>query len=322
MADRNFIHAALRRREVVQALGLWGTALLLQGCLTTGDVEQLVSVQNFQKLFGGQKLGPQEELQMGNTLYGPTIDQAGGAYRNSHVQTAMREFAAPLFRNGAKPDLPWEVTVLDDNTVNAWALPGGKLAVNKGLLRYVDSDAELASVLGHEMGHVIKSHAVQELETERFTTDLTDIGKSFLASKAEEQVGASQLAPIGNVVGVGNLTREALTQLQAPLVGLVVSGYSRSHEYEADSNILEVFGRTGHDPARSYTFFQTLLEIIPAGTKATTSLYSTHPATEARIDRLREEAARMPAGETARPSDAFARLKRTFPTRRAAPPTV
>jgi predicted Zn-dependent protease len=308
MRDKSFIREVLHRRDLLSFLGLGGTALLLQGCLTKGDMQGLVSQANFEKLFSGPKYSEKDEVQMGETLYGPTIDQAGGAYKNPRVQKAMQEFASPLFASSTRPNLPWEITILEDNTVNAWALPGGKVAIHKGLLRYCPTDAELASVIAHEMGHVERAHAVQEMGSERFTKNFTDIGKDLALSKASTFTS--------RVPGTNDLTRDALDQLQAPLVKLVTSGYSRSNEFEADANILSTFQKSGHDPQKSYTFFETLLKLIPPDTQTTTSLYSKHPETQARIEALRERAGTIQVAER-KPLDAgaFAQLKRAFPTR-------
>lgn len=307
------IRNMLRRRDVVNGLGLFGLSMLLEGCLTTSDVQQLVNAGNIETLFRGTSFTEKDEIQMGSALYGPTIDAAGGPYRNPRVQKAMQNFARPLFAASARPDLPWEVTVLDDNTVNAWALPSGKIGVNKGLLRYVGSDDELAAVLGHEMGHVVKSHAANEMSTGQFGRNFTGIMRDFAASKVVQRTG---------VGATGDLTKEAIDQLKEPLIALVTSGYSRDHEFEADQNILAVYQATSYDPRKSYAFFETLLTLLPPGTRATTSLYSTHPETQARIDRLRAAAAKMQAPPVAPRSDDFAQLKRTFPTRHAPPSAV
>jgi beta-barrel assembly-enhancing protease len=313
MRDRATIRGMLRRREVVNGLGLFGLSLLLEGCLTTSDVQQLVTSGNVETLFRGTSFSEKDEIQMGSALYGPTIDAAGGAYRNPRVQTAMQKFAQPLFAASSKPNLPWAITVVDDNTVNAWALPSGKIGVNKGLLRYVANDDELAAVIGHEMGHVEGSHAVNEMSTGQFGRNAAGILRDFAAGKAVQytRVGAA-----------GDLTKEAIDQIKDPLIALVTSGYSRDHEYAADQNILAVYGRVRYDPQKSYAFFETLLRLLPPGTQATTSLYSTHPETQGRIDRLRSAAAKMQEPATDPRSDAFAQLKRTFPTRHGPPGAV
>ena len=99
-------------------------------------------------LFDSVSMGEEDEIRLGETLYPRFIDRMGGAYRNRKLQTALRSFAEPLFKTSDRGKLPWEITLLNDNTVNAWVLPGGKVAVNKGLLRYVDNESELAAVVG------------------------------------------------------------------------------------------------------------------------------------------------------------------------------
>jgi predicted Zn-dependent protease len=87
-----------------------------------------------------QSLGEKDEIQIGNTLYGRIVDSQGGYYRNAAVQAEMERFAAPLIATVQRQHLPWEIVVLDNNEVNAWALPGVKLGVDKGLLRYCASE--------------------------------------------------------------------------------------------------------------------------------------------------------------------------------------
>jgi beta-barrel assembly-enhancing protease len=308
MRDKTFIREVLHRRDLLAMLGLGGTALVLQGCLTQGDLQSLVTEANFNKLFVGPKYSEKDEIQMGKSLYGPTIDQSGGAYNNPRLQKAMGDFARPLFATSSRPSLPWEITILEDNTVNAWALPGGKIAVNKGLLRYCPTDAELAAVIGHEMGHVERSHAVQEMSSESRWSSAADLGKNFAMSKMSTYTS--------RIPGTNDLTKEALDALQGPLLKLVTSGYSRENEFEADANILNTFQKSGHDPQKSYTFFETLLKLIPPDTQQTTSLYSKHPETEARIAALKEKSSTVQASDR-KPADAeaFAQLKRAFPTR-------
>ncbi|HSV28374.1 MAG TPA: M48 family metallopeptidase, partial [Candidatus Omnitrophota bacterium] len=108
-------------------------------------------------------LGEKDELDMGARLYPHLIKASGGAYANKAVQRDMRNFAEPLFRTSLRA-FQWEITVIDDETPNSWVLPTGKMAVNKGLLRYVANEHELAAVIAHEMAHAEKSHAVAEMK--------------------------------------------------------------------------------------------------------------------------------------------------------------
>jgi predicted Zn-dependent protease len=252
-------------------------------------------------LFDGLTMGEADEIRIGETLYPRFIDRMGGAYRNRRLQTSLRNFAEGMFKTTARPQLPWEVTLLNDNTVNAWVLPGGKVAVNKGLLRYVNHEAELAAVIGHEIGHAELSHGLSQMRSESFTKGLSSLSREALAS----QVGSDRL-----------LTDQFIDLLEAPLLEMVTTGYSEDREFEADLHLLKVFEKTGHDPSQAANFFRTLLEIMPRDTEDTTSLFSTHPGMQERIDRIEQAADGLDVSRRQTAGADFEQLKRTFPTRK------
>jgi predicted Zn-dependent protease len=245
-----------------------------------------------------------DELAIGRDLYQPLLRESGGAYPNRAIQAAVRRFAQPLFQTSGRGGFQWEITVVTDDSVNAWALPAGKLALNHGLLRYVASEHELAAVIAHEMGHAEFSHHLQAMRREAFTRALTAAGRDALA--------ASLRGP------GGTLTTSGIDALRGPLHGMVRSGYGREAEREADRHVFAVFKRTGHDPAGAIAFYRTMLDLVPSGSEATTSLFSTHPGTRARIADLERESAEAPrvAGGSRGTAAAFAEIKETFPTRR------
>ena len=254
-------------------------------------------------LFEGITLGEEDEIRIGVGLYPRMIAGFGGAYKNSKVQSAMRRFAEPLIRTTARPNLPWEIVVLDDNTVNAWALPGGKLAVNKGLLRYAASDHELAAVIAHEIGHVEKSHALEEMRSGKFTSFFTEAGAQAIRTQVES--GAETL-----------MTDMMLDALSSAIIQLVTSGYSRGAELEADAHLLKVFDLAGYDPKQASGFYLTLLELIPPDAEGSTSLFASHPETRERAEKLDELAAGLPSPRFKAASRGYAELRRVFPTRK------
>ncbi len=252
-------------------------------------------------LFEGLTMGEADEIHIGETLYPRFIDKLGGAYRNRRLQTSLRGFGEDLFKTSERGALPWEITLINDNTVNAWVLPGGKIGVNKGLLRYVNHEAELAAVIGHEIGHAELSHGLSQMRSENFTKGLSSLGREALAS----QVGNDRF-----------VTDQLIDLLEAPLLEMVTTGYSEDREFEADLHLLKVFQKTGHDPSKADDFFRTLLQIMPKGTEDTTSLFSTHPGTQERIDRIQSTADGLDASSREMASVDFGKLKRTFPTRK------
>lgn len=291
----------ISRRTLLRRGGASIATGVVSGC--TGDQSTITTLLNMaQGIAGSASLGERDEIAIGNGLYGRVIDASGGYYRNAVVQSSIRKFAAPLIRTTTRPTLPWEIAVIDDNGVNAWALPGGKIAINKGLLRYVASDSELAAVIAHEIGHAELGHGIQAMRTQTFTRAVSGAGQQLL----ERRAGQS---------GLSGITGPILDSLQGPLTQLVMSGYSREAEAAADRHILGVFAQVGYAPNNASRFFRTLLELVPQDTTATTSLFSTHAGTQARISALDAEAVSLPAPSAAPASAGFAQLKQVFPTR-------
>lgn len=292
------------RRALLATVMVAGAVVPARGQNTT--INSLFNIGN--DLIRNQQQQPQlgeaDEIAIGRDLYQPLLRQSGGAYPNRSVQAAIQRFAQPLFQTSGRGGFQWEITVVDDDSVNAWALPAGKLALNKGLLRYVASEHELAAVIAHEMGHAELSHHLQAMRRESFTRALTAAGRDALA--------ASLRGP------GGTLTTSGIDALRGPMHGMIRTGYSREAEREADQHIVTVFRRTGHDPAGAVAFFRTMLELVPAGSDGTTSLFSTHPGTQARIADLERASADAPraSGGTRPTAAAFAEVKESFPTRR------
>ncbi|MGE5475731.1 MAG: M48 family metalloprotease [Bacteroidales bacterium] len=252
------------------------------------------------QVVGAYTAGEGEEIKMGQSFYQDYLTKSGGAYADRNAQEALRKFAQPLFAAADRRSLPWEVTLVNNNQVNAWALPGGKIAVNSELVRQCAHPDELASVIAHEIGHADKGHSLSQIQNQALLSSVGGLGRDALNKS----------------LGGGNLTSEVLSQIEGPLYDLMLKGYSRDHEFEADAHILRVFQITGHDPDRADDFFQTLLRLHPESSSETTSLFSTHPGTRERIARI-EAAARGLRPIRAAGNPGWAELKQLFPTPRA-----
>ena len=161
----------------------------------------------------------------------------------------------------------WEVTVFEDKALNAFALPGNKIGVHTGLIDLVDNQHQLASVIGHEIGHVLARHS-----NERMSQKLgAQMGISLIAAVAAPQTPLGQTA-LG-LLGVG-------TQY-----GLIMP-FSRLHESEADTIGIELMAKAGFNPAESITLWQKMAQASQGGQPP--EFLSTHPSHETRIDDLRE----------------------------------
>jgi len=251
-----------------------------------------------QQMLQAWSLNEDDEIKIGQTHYEPYIAKSGGRVPDRATQDALKAFAQPYIATSQRKRLPWEITLLNNNSVNAWAMPGGKMAVNAALVRYCATPEELASVIAHEVGHAEKSHGIQQMKNQAFISSMGNVGKSVLNSRT------------------GGLTGEVLQAIEGPLYGMILSGYSRQNEYEADAHILYVFGRTGADPQQAHRFFETLQRVYPPNDNATTSLFSTHPGTADRIARIKAEAAKSPVRSTGTSArhPGWADLKKRYPT--------
>jgi len=162
-----------------------------------------------------------------------------------------------VFRPDAR-NWKWEVNVLTSNEVNAWCMPGGKIAVYTGLIEKLKvTDDELAAVIGHEIAHALREHARE---------------------RASEQAVAGSLISIGSAIfGVGDLGQQGAQYAYMGLMGLP---NSRSHETEADRIGVELAARAGYDPRAAITLWQKMGQ---AGGSEPPKLLSTHPSSQDRI---------------------------------------
>jgi predicted Zn-dependent protease len=248
-----------------------------------------------------------DEIAMGTSYYERFIDQSGGLYNSQNAQEALRRFAQPLIATSKRPNLKFEIALVDNETVNAWALPGGKLAIHKGLIRYVATPEELAAVISHELAHAEFSHGVAQIKNKKFVQGMGGIAKQQIV----EKVAASKAGAVGAFA-----TQEVLTAFEGPVYDMITSGYSQDLEYTADGHIVPVFHSLGYDSAHASDFYNTLLRLVPPNTKATTSLYATHPGTKDRIKRL--QAVALKDKSPVAPSNGhpgWDELKADFPTR-------
>jgi len=147
-----------------------------------------------------------------------------GVYDSPALQTYVQQVGQKLAAQSHRPGLTYHFTVLDSPEVNAFALPGGYVYITRGILAYLNSEAELAAVLGHEIGHVTARHGVRQ----------------YTAATATGFVGAI----IGVATGIG-ATQDLFNNVFG---NAILSGYGRDHELESDRLGAEYLARTGYDP--------------------------------------------------------------------------
>jgi predicted Zn-dependent protease len=196
-----------------------------------------------------------------------------GVYEDDDLQSYVERLGQEIAQSSERPDLPWTFRVLDDPTVNAFALPGGFIYVTRGILAHLNSEAELAAVLGHEIGHVTARHSVSRLSK----AQLTNLGLIGL------MIFQPELAQYGDLAQTG--------------LGLLFLRFSRDDERQADDLGFRYMIEEGYDPREMRDVFQTLeraSEVYGEGNGALPSWLATHPSPGERVERVSAELAETP----------------------------
>lgn len=165
---------------------------------------------------------------------------------------------------------PWEVRVFQDDSANAFALPGGKVGVNTGILAVASNADQLAAVLGHEMAHVVFRHANERVSTSTVADAGLGMVNAYVGANASPQTRNAVMSALGLGTQVG-----------------VLLPFSRQHESEADLFGQQLMAKAGFDPAQAVALWQNMSK-AGSGTRPITWL-STHPDPSQRIDRLQAQ---------------------------------
>lgn len=217
-----------------------------------------------------------QELQMGAQAYAPTQQSQGGSYDvdpelTQYVQNVGNRLAAVSDRA-----LPYEFVVLNNSIPNAWALPGGKIAINRGLLTELNSEAELAAVLGHEVVHAAARHSAQQMSRGVLSQALV-VATAIATSDSEY----GNLA-VGSA-GVG--------------AQLINSKYGRGAELESDLYGMQYMSKAGYDPQGAVQLQETFVRLSEGRRSDWLSgLFASHPPSQARVTANKQTAAGLPSG--------------------------
>ncbi|WP_084005389.1 M48 family metalloprotease [Gilvimarinus polysaccharolyticus] len=242
--------------------------------LTTGCSVNPVTGQNELSL-----MSPAQEVALGAQQYTPSQQSQGGRYvvdpdLNVYVNKVGQKLAAVSDRR----ELPYEFVVLNNDVPNAWALPGGKIAINRGLLVLLGDEAELAAVLGHEIVHAAARHgAKQQTQGTLLNAGLMAAGVA-LASQDQQTAGLAVGA-----LGVGAQAWQAR--------------YGRDQELESDQYGIEYMVRAGYDPQGAVELQKTFVK-LSEGQQANwmESFFASHPPSQQRVEINKKLAAQRPGG--------------------------
>ncbi len=242
--------------------------LLLLGVLLTGCVMNPTTGRRQLAL-----ISQQDEIQMGEEAKLQLTEEFGGRVSSPALGGYLTEMGLGMARTteGNNPELPWEFTLLDSEVINAFALPGGKVFVSRGLVERLDNEAQLAAVVGHEIGHVTARH--------------------FVDRHSRELALGTSLSVAGAIVGVAgsnsDIGRYGALALPAVQMGgqVLVLSYNRDQEVEADRLGMRYMTNVGYDPTGARQMMGVLAE---ASSERSLELLATHPHPETRIEKINQ----------------------------------
>ncbi|MEL6112867.1 MAG: M48 family metalloprotease [Pseudomonadota bacterium] len=228
--------------------------LMLAGCASTA---------------GPLGLSPEQEKQIGLQEHPKILAAYGGEIANPAIRDYANDLTRRLLAGSTQPAANIKMTVLDSPVVNAFALPG-HVYITRGLLALANSEAELAGVIGHEIGHVFERHTAERVSR----SNITGIG-----------------AALAGILSGNAQTAEAIGQAAQ----LYLLSYNRNQEYEADSVGVRLLANSGYDPIAAAYFLNTLgrwssLESQIAGRQQPPEFLSTHPNSANRVREAAEQA--------------------------------
>jgi predicted Zn-dependent protease len=226
-------------------------------------------------------VSPAQEVALGEQNYQPSQQTQGGQYIiDPALQNYVSSIGQKLAAVSDRPGLPWEFVVLDNSVPNAWALPGGKIAINRGLLIELQDEAELAAVLGHEVVHAAARHSAAQM------TRGTLVGMTGQIAAI-----ASQTAGYGELGGMAAQASGAA----------FMAKYGRDDELEADQYGMKYMVRAGYDPQAAVRLQETFVR-LSAGRQSDfiSGLFASHPPSQARVDANKRHAAEYTGGVTNR----------------------
>jgi predicted Zn-dependent protease len=257
-------------------------------CLLVGAFLFLMLIGCAQNPVSGEHdfvmLSEDSEIAIGRTNH-PKIIKQYGRYKDEALQAYVQVVGNRLANVSHREGLIYRFTVLDSSTINAFALPGGYIYITRGLMAYLNSEAELAAVLGHEIGHVTARHGVRQQSAAQVTNLGYLVGSIFFP-----ELRAAPSRQLFNIFG-----------------GALLSGYGREHELESDGLGAEYLARAGYDPKAMIDVIRVLKdqEMFSAAqakkqgleSKGYHGLFASHPDNDIRLQEVIDSAKKFSKGQ-------------------------
>jgi len=209
-------------------------------------------------------LSPGQEVSIGEQASPEFIVELGGEIPSQGIRHYVNALGMRIAAVSERPDLPWEFKVVDSQVLNAFALPGGKVFISRGLLAKLKDEAMLVGVLGHEVGHTTAKHVGEQM-----TSQMLLAGAVAATGVAADRNDSDWLRILGVGAHVGG--------------GLYLLKFSREHEHESDGLAFRYMTKLDYDPLAMLRVLKVLAKAAEDSPRS--SIFSTHPAPAQRVDR-------------------------------------
>ena len=255
MLKRFTMTQSFRHRWVYLIISITVTlSILLSSTIATWAIPLPELIFRGVQIIQLSNLSARQEVALGEQINEELLSKQVRLFRNPEAQNYINQIGQRLVQASDRPNIPYTFQVIDDRNINAFATMGGFVYVHTGLIAAASNEAELASVIAHEIGHIAGRHAIKQMRQ------------------------AAVAAGVASAVGVD---RNKLVQIGVELA--LNRPKSREAEYEADRMGLETLIRAGYSPRGAIDFMAKLLK---SGSPPT--IISTHPATRDRISAMQQ----------------------------------
>lgn len=261
----------MTRRDFLWLMGASGAGVALSGCAAnpvTGEQQLML-------------MSEQQEIQVDREQSPHQFSDDFGAVQDAELNNYIAQVGSNLSSRSHRPQMPYSYRAVNANYVNAYAFPGGSIATTRGILLELDNEAELAGLLGHEIGHVNARHTAAQMSTGMLTNLGVALVGAYIGTRYEDA------APLVESLGaVGS--------------GALLASYSRDHERQADSLGMEYMVRSGQNPQGMVGLMEVLVKESQGNPSAIERMFATHPMSSERYETAKSTAATRYAQDSKR----------------------
>ncbi|MBU2895081.1 M48 family metalloprotease [Colwellia sp. D2M02] len=293
---------SIKKTSILTLLATSLSALLLSACQSTdikiGDINVGHLVHHGLEAVNARAIDEEQEIQIGLNMSAVLLG-ARPLVEQNNINHYVNQVGMWLASHSDRPDLPWTFGVINSESINAFAAPGGYIFITSGMIAQLDNEAQLAAVLAHEIIHVTEQHHLQAIQEGTLRVALTE--SLFVTTQVYQQNTSAS----SKQVAYSEWAKTATDTAQY----LYVKGLDRGDEYIADEYGIRLLAKAGYDPYAFVDNLQLLSSISPDDT-ALALMYKTHPTPGQRLAEIAGHLDNLPVTDGLLLTDRFVKVMR------------